>query len=163
MVGPSRGLIGYHGIFLTETRGTGIMSRIFHSYAPYKGPIEGRRNGVLISTGNGDAVAYALFNLEDRGDMFINSGVPVYQGMIIGEHNKDNDLSVNPLKAKQLSNVRASGKDKAIKLKPSRLMSLEQTIAYIQDDERVEVTPRSIRIRKAHLDPNERKKMTSNY
>ena len=160
MVGPSRGLIGYHGIFLTETRGTGIMSRIFHSYAPYKGPIEGRRNGVLISTGNGDAVAYALWNLEDRGDMFINSGTPVYQGMIIGEHNKDNDLTVNPLKAKQLTNIRASGKDKAIKLKPQRLMSLEQTIAYIQDDERVEVTPCSIRIRKAYLDPNERKKMT---
>ena len=162
MVGPSRGLIGYHGIFLTETRGTGIMSRIFHSYAPYKGPIDGRRNGVLISTGNGNAVAYALFNLEGRGDMFINSGVPVYQGMIIGEHNKENDLTVNPLKAKQLTNIRASGKDKAIKLKPTRLMSLEQTIAYIQDDERVEVTPCSIRIRKAYLDPNERKKMSIN-
>jgi GTP-binding protein len=157
-VAPSRGLIGYHGIFLTETRGTGIMSRIFHSYAPYKGPIGGRRNGVLISNGSGDAVAYALWNLEERGQMFINSGVPVYEGMVIGEHSRSNDLDVNPLKAKQLTNMRASGKDEAIKLTPPRLMSLEQTIAYIQDDERVEVTPKSIRIRKEHLNPTDRKR-----
>jgi len=159
-ISPSRGLIGYHGMFLTETRGTGIMSRIFHSYAPYKGPIGGRRNGVLISTGEGDAVAYALWNLEDRGDMFINSGVPLYEGMVIGEHNRDNDLDVNPLKAKQLTNMRASGKDEAVRLRPARLMSLEQTIAYIQDDERVEVTPKSIRIRKAYLNPTDRKRFS---
>lgn len=155
---PSRGLIGYHGPFLTDTRGTGIMSRMFHSYAPYRGAIEGRRNGVLISNGDGDAVAYALWNLEDRGVMFVVPNVPLYQGMIIGEHNRDNDLEVNPLKAKQLTNVRASGKDEAIRLVPPRIMSLEQAIAYIQDDERVEVTPKSIRLRKAILCPNERKK-----
>ena len=159
-IAPSRGLIGYHGTFLTETRGTGIMSRIFHSYGPYTGKIEGRRNGVLISMEDGNAVAYALWNLEDRGDMFITTGVALYKGMIIGEHNRDNDLEINPIKAKQLSNVRASGKDEAIKLSPPRLMSLEQAIAYIQDDELVEVTPQSIRLRKIHLDPNERKRMS---
>ena len=159
-IAPSRGLIGYHGTFLTETRGTGIMSRIFHSYGPYTGKIEGRRNGVLISMEDGSAVAYALWNLEDRGDMFITTGVPVYKGMIIGEHNRDNDLEVNPIKSKQLSNVRASGKDEAIKLSPPRLMSLEQAISYIQDDELVEVTPESIRLRKVHLDPHERKRMS---
>lgn len=158
IIAPSRGLIGYHGIFLTETRGTGTMNRIFHSYGPYAGKLEGRRNGVLISTDKGDSVAYALWNLEDRGSMFIGSGVPVYQGMIIGEHTRDNDLEVNPLKAKQLSNVRASGKDEAIKLTTPRLMTLEQAISYIEEDERVEVTPQSIRLRKAILDPNERKK-----
>lgn len=157
-IAPSRGLIGYHGPFLTETRGTGIMSRIFHSYAPHKGPIEGRRNGVLISNGDGDAVAYAMWNLEERGKMFITPGDKVYQGMIIGEHNRDNDLEVNPLKAKQLSNVRASGKDEAIRLTPPLILTLEQAIAYIQDDERVEVTPKSIRLRKAILDPNGRKR-----
>lgn len=156
---PSRGLIGYHGPFLTETRGTGIMSRIFHSYGPYCGKIDGRRSGVLISTDDGNSVAYGLWNLEDRGQMFIGSGVPVYRGMIIGEHTRENDLEVNPLKAKQLSNVRASGKDEAIKLSPPRLMSLEQAIAYIQEDERVEVTPKSIRLRKIYLDPNDRKRM----
>lgn len=159
-IAPSRGLIGYHGTFLTETRGTGIMSRIFHSYGTYTGKIEGRRNGVLISMEDGNAVAYALWNLEDRGDMFITTGVPVYKGMIIGEHNRDNDLEVNPIKSKQLSNVRASGKDEAIKLSPPRLMSLEQAISYIQDDELVEVTPQSIRLRKIHLDPHERKRMS---
>ena len=159
-IAPSRGLIGYHGQFLTETRGSGIMSRIFHSYGSYCGKIEGRRNGVLISMEDGVAVAYALWNLEDRGDMFINSGVPIYKGMIIGEHNRDNDLEVNPIKAKQLTNVRASGKDEAIKLSPPRLISLEQAIAYIQDDELVEVTPKSIRLRKKYLDSNERKKMS---
>ncbi|MFU7502363.1 MAG: translational GTPase TypA [Candidatus Tisiphia sp.] len=157
-LGPSRGLIGYHGQFLTETRGTGVMNRVFHSYGPYKGIIEGRRNGVLISNGDGEAVAYALWNLEDRGKMFINPNELVYQGMIIGEHNRDNDLEVNPLKAKQLSNVRASGKDEAMRLIPPTLMTLEQSISYIQSDERVEVTPKSIRLRKAMLNPNDRKK-----
>ncbi|GAB4165912.1 MAG: translational GTPase TypA [Rickettsiaceae bacterium] len=159
-IAPSRGLIGYHGPFLTETRGTGVMSRIFHSYAPYCGKIDGRRNGVPISMEDGNSVAYALWNLEDRGSMFITSGVPVYKGMIIGEHNRDNDLEVNPIKAKQLSNVRASGKDEAIRLSTPRLMSLEQAIAYIQDDELVEVTPKSIRLRKRYLDSNERKRMS---
>ncbi|WP_341747872.1 translational GTPase TypA [Candidatus Tisiphia endosymbiont of Dascillus cervinus] len=157
-LGPSRGLIGYHGQFLTETRGTGVMNRVFHSYGPYKGVIEGRRNGVLISNGDGESVAYALWNLEERGKMFINPNELVYQGMIIGEHNRDNDLEVNPLKAKQLSNVRASGKDEAMRLIPPVIMTLEQSISYIQNDERVEVTPKSIRLRKAVLNPNDRKR-----
>ncbi len=155
---PSRGLIGYHGQFLTDTRGTGIMNRIFLKYDTYRGPIEGRRNGVLISNGDGDAVAYALWNLEDRGIMFIEHNTKVYRGMIIGEHNRDNDLEVNPLKAKQLTNVRASGKDEAIRLTPPRMMTLEQAISYIDAAECVEVTPKNIRIRKIYLDPNERKK-----
>jgi GTP-binding protein len=155
---PSRGLIGYHGEFLTDTRGTGLMNRVFHGYAPYKGAIEGRRNGVLISNANGEAVAYALWNLEDRGPMFIPSGVKVYEGMIIGEHSRGNDLEVNCLKAKQLTNIRAAGKDEAVRLTTPRKMSLEQAIAYIQDDELVEVTPKSIRLRKRLRDPNERKK-----
>jgi GTP-binding protein len=155
---PSRGLIGYHGEFLTDTRGTGLMNRIFHGYAPYKGAIEGRRNGVLISNATGEAVTYALWNLEDRGPMFIPGGVKVYEGMIIGEHNRGNDLEVNVLKGKQLTNIRAAGKDEAVKLTPPRRMSLEQAIAYIEDDELVEVTPKSIRLRKRLLDPNERKK-----
>lgn len=134
------------------------MNRIFHGYADYKGNIEGRRNGVLISNGDGAAVAYALWNLEERGKMFINPSDKVYRGMIIGEHNRDNDLEVNPLKAKQLSNVRAAGKDEAIRLTPPMLLTLEQAISYIQDDERVEVTPKSIRLRKALLDPNDRKR-----
>ncbi len=157
-LGPSRGLIGYHGQFLTETRGTGVMNRVFHSYGPYKGIIEGRRNGVLISNGDGESVAYALWNLEERGKMFINPNELVYQGMIIGEHNRDNDLEVNPMKAKQLSNVRASGKDEAMRLIPPVIMTLEQSISYIQNDERVEVTPKSIRLRKAVLNPNDRKR-----
>jgi GTP-binding protein len=155
---PSRGLIGYHGQFLTDTRGTGIMSRVFHSYGAYRGPIEGRRNGVLISNGDGEAVAYSLVSLEERGILFIESGTQVYRGMIIGENSRDNDLEVNPLKAKQLTNIRAAGKDEAIRLTPPKIMTLEQAIAYIQDDERVEVTPKSIRIRKALLDPNDRKR-----
>ncbi|BAE52986.1 Predicted membrane GTPase involved in stress response [Paramagnetospirillum magneticum AMB-1] len=155
---PARGLIGYHGEFLTDTRGTGLMNRMFHGYAPYKGAIEGRRNGVLISNGQGDAVTYALWNLEDRGSMFITGNVKIYEGMIIGEHNRPNDLEVNALKAKQLTNIRAAGKDEAVKLTPPRKMSLEQAIAYIEDDELVEVTPKSIRLRKRLLDPNERKK-----
>jgi GTP-binding protein len=156
---PSRGLIGYHGQFLTDTRGTGIMNRLYHGYAPHKGAIATRREGVLISNSDGESVAYALFNLLDRGPQFIPSGVKVYRGMIIGEHTRDNDLEVNPIKGKQLTNIRASGKDDAIKLAPPRLMSLEEALAYIQDDELVEVTPSSIRLRKQYLDPNDRKKM----
>jgi GTP-binding protein len=155
---PARGLIGYHGEFLTDTRGTGIMNRVFHQYAPHKGPIQGRRNGVLISTDNGNAVAYALWNLEDRGIMFVEPGAAVYQGMVIGENSKAGDLEVNPLKAKQLTNIRASGKDDAIKLTPPRRMTLEQALAYIDEDELVEVTPQSVRLRKELLDPHERKK-----
>ncbi|MGY8986054.1 MAG: translational GTPase TypA [Sphingomonadales bacterium] len=155
---PSRGIIGYHGEFLTDTRGTGTMNKIFHSFEPHKGAMTGRRQGVLISNSTGKAVAYALWSLEDRGPMFIPSHVDVYEGMIIGEHNRPNDLAVNPLKSKQLTNIRASGKDDSIKLTTPRVMSLEQSLAYIDDDELVEVTPTSIRLRKKHLNPNERKK-----
>jgi GTP-binding protein len=155
---PSRGLIGYHGEFLSDTRGTGIMNRLFEKYGPYKGAIEGRINGVLISNSDGDAVAYALNMLEERGTLFISPQMKVYEGMVIGENAKPDDLEVNPLRAKQLSNVRSSGKDDAIRLTPPRRMSLEQAIAYIDDDEMVEVTPQSIRLRKAILCPHERKK-----
>jgi GTP-binding protein len=155
---PTRGLIGYLGEFLTDTRGTGVMSRIFHGYGPWRGPVEGRRNGVLVSTADGETVAYALWNLEDRGPMFLTPGTKVYQGMIIGEHTRDNDLEVNPTKTKQLTNIRTKAADEAIRLTPPILMTLEQAIAYIADDELVEVTPKSIRLRKRHLDPNERKK-----
>jgi len=157
-IAPSRGLIGYQGEFMTDTRGTGIMSRLFHSYGPYKGPIGGRRNGVLISNATGQAVTYALGGLDDRGVMFITPGTAVYEGMIIGEHTRDNDLEVNPLKAKQLTNFRVSGKEEAIRLTPPRLMTLEQAIAYIENDELVEVTPQSLRLRKTLLDPNARKR-----
>ena len=155
---PSRGLIGYHGEFLSDTRGTGIMNRLFEKYGPYKGVIEGRPNGVLISNSTGDAVAYALNALEDRGVLFVNPGEPLYEGMIIGENAKPDDLEVNPMKSKQLTNFRASGKDEGIRLTPPRRMTLEQAIAYIDEDEMVEVTPKSIRLRKRHLDPHERKK-----
>ncbi len=155
---PSRALIGYHGQFLTDTRGTGVMNRVFHGFAPHRGPIEGRRNGVLIATDQGAAVGYALFNLEERGELFVAPGTNVYKGMIVGEHSRGNDLDVNPLKGKQLSNVRASGKDEAIRLSPPRLLSLEQAIAYIDDDELVEVTPDSIRLRKRELEPHMRKR-----
>lgn len=155
---PSRGLIGYHGEFLTDTRGTGLMNRVFHSYAPYKGAIEGRRNGVLISNGAGDTVAYALWYIEERGPLFVGPGVKVYEGMIIGEHSRGNDLEVNCLKGKQLTNIRTTSKDEAVKLTPPRRMSLEQAIAYISDDELVEVTPKNIRLRKRFLDPNDRKR-----
>lgn len=155
---PSRGLIGYQGEFMTDTRGTGVMSRLFHEYAPFKGAIPERRNGVLISNSGGVAVAYALWNLEDRGPMFIEPGVDVYEGMIIGEHSRGNDLEVNPLKGKQLTNIRAAGKDEAVRLTPPRLMSLEQAISYIEVDELVEVTPKAIRLRKLLLDPNARKR-----
>lgn len=157
---PSRGLIGYHGEFLTDTRGTGVLNRVFHTWAPYKGAIEGRRAGVLISMEDGVSVAYALWNLEERGRMFIGSQVQVYQGMIIGEHSRDNDLEVNPLKGKKLTNVRASGSDEAVRLTPHTQFSLEEAIAYINNDELVEVTPQSIRLRKKYLDPHERKRMS---
>lgn len=157
---PSRGLIGYHGEFLTDTRGTGVLNRVFHTWAPYKGAIEGRRAGVLISMEDGVSVAYALWNLEERGRMFIGSQVQVYQGMIIGEHSRDNDLGVNPLKGKKLTNVRASGSDEAVRLTPHTQFSLEEAIAYINNDELVEVTPQSIRLRKKYLDPHERKRMS---
>jgi len=156
---PSRGLIGYFGDFLTATRGTGIMNRVFSHYAPYKGQIPGRREGVLISIESGDAVAYALQNLEDRGPLMVSPGEKVYPGMILGEHNKGQDLEVNPLKAKQLTNFRAAGKDDSIDLTPPMKMTLERAIAYIQDDELVEVTPKTIRLRKRYLDSNERTRM----
>ena len=156
---PSRGMIGYHGEFLSDTRGTGIMNRLFERYGPHKGNIEGRKNGVLISNGAGEAQSYALGPLEDRGVLFVGHGEALYEGMIIGENAKTDDLEVNPMKAKQLTNFRASGgKDDAIRLTPPKKMTLEQAIAYIDDDEMVEVTPKSIRLRKRHLDPHERKK-----
>ena len=158
LLAPSRGLIGYHGDFLNDTRGTGVMSRLFHGYAPHKGPIGGRRTGVLISNATGGAVAYALWNLEERGAMFIGPGERVYEGMIVGEHSRGNDLEVNPLKSKQLTNIRAAGKDDAVRLTPPRILRLEQAISYIEDDELVEVTPRTIRLRKRLLDPHERKR-----
>jgi len=157
---PSRGLIGYHGEFLTDTRGTGVMNRLFHSYAPLKGPIPARRNGALVSTESGMAVAYALWNLEERGPLFIEPGTRVYPGMIIGEHARGSDLDVNPTKGKQLTNVRASGKDEAVTLTPPIRMSLEKAIAYIAEDELVEVTPRSVRLRKRVLDKGQRRRDT---
>ncbi len=160
---PSRGLIGYHGEFLTDTRGTGVLNRVFHEWAPYKGTIAGRRAGVLISMEDGVSVAYALWNLEDRGRMFIGAQEKIYQGMIIGEHSRENDLEVNPLKGKKLTNVRASGNDEAVRLTTHTQFSLEEAIAYINDDELVEVTPASIRLRKRHLDPHERKRMSKTY
>ena len=156
---PSRGLIGYHGEFLTDTRGTGVLNRVFHSWAPHKGPIPGRRAGVLISMENGTSVAYALWNLEERGKMMIGAQADVYTGMIIGEHSRDNDLEVNPLKGKKLTNVRASGTDEAVRLTTPMSLSLEEAIAYINDDELVEVTPNAVRLRKRFLDPHERKRM----
>ncbi len=157
---PSRGLIGYHGEFLTDTRGTGVLNRVFHGWAPHKGAIPGRRAGVLISMEKGQAVAYALWNLEERGRMFLGPQSEVYQGMIIGEHSRDNDLEVNPLKGKKLTNVRASGSDDAVRLTPHVQFSLEEAIAYIDNDELVEVTPNAIRLRKRFLDPHERKRMS---
>ncbi|WP_424943225.1 translational GTPase TypA [Aliiroseovarius crassostreae] len=156
---PSRGLIGYHGEFLTDTRGTGVLNRVFHGWTPYKGAIPGRRAGVLISMENGTSVAYALWNLEERGKMMIGAQADVYQGMIIGEHSRENDLEVNPLKGKKLTNVRASGTDDAVRLTTPMTLSLEEAIAYINDDELVEVTPNNVRLRKRYLDPHERKRM----
>ncbi|MEM8914252.1 MAG: translational GTPase TypA [Pseudomonadota bacterium] len=155
---PTRGLIGYHSQFLTDTRGTGVMSRLFHGYGPYRGDIPGRRNGMLIANAPGTAVAYALVNLEDRGHLIIGSGEAVYQGMIVGEHSRENDLEVNVLKAKQLTNFRAAGKDDAVKLSPPMAMPLEKALSYINDDELVEVTPKALRLRKRLLDPHERKR-----
>ncbi len=155
---PSRGLIGYHSEFLTDTRGTGVMNRLFHAYQPFKGVIPGRRNGVLIANAPGESVAYAIFNLEDRGNFFIGSGEKVYQGMLVGIHNRDNDLELNVLKGKQLTNVRAAGKDEAIRLTTPIALTLEYALAFIEEDEVVEVTPKSIRLRKRLLDPNARKR-----
>jgi GTP-binding protein len=156
--GPARGLIGYHGEFLTDTRGTGVMNRMFLKYAPHKGAVGGRINGVLISTEDGDAVAYGLWYLEERGKLFVVPGTKVYQGMIIGQNAKDNDLDVNPTKAKQLTNIRTTSKDEAVRLTPIVPMTLEQAMAYIQDDELVEVTPQNIRLRKRELLPHMRKR-----
>ena len=155
---PSRGLIGYQNKFLTETRGTGVLNRVFHSYAAFKGDITGRRSGALISTGSGKAVAYAIWKLQERGIMFVEHNSPVYVGMIVGEHNRDNDLEINVLKGKQLTNVRASGTDDAVTLAPPKMMSLEEMMTYINPDELLEVTPKSLRLRKKYLDANERKK-----
>src|SRR5690349_18116304 len=155
---PTRGLIGYQGELLTDTRGTAVLNRLFHGYAPHKGPIQGRRNGVLISNDQGEAVAYALWNLEDRGPMVIEPGWKVYKGMIVGEHTRDNDLVVNVLKGKQLTNIRTTSNDEAVRLTPPIKMTLEKALAYIEDDELVEVTPKSIRLRKKLLDENDRKK-----
>ena len=157
---PSRGLIGYHGQFLTDTRGTGVLNRIFHGWVPHKGPIQGRRVGVLISMENGISVAYALWNLEERGKLFIGAQEQVYEGMIIGEHSRDNDLEVNPLKGKKLTNVRASGTDEAVRLTTPVRLSLEESIAYVEDDELVEVTPKIVRMRKRYLDSHERKRQS---
>jgi len=155
---PTRGLIGYQGELLTDTRGTAVLNRVFHAYAPHKGDVQGRRNGVLISTDDGEAIAYALWNLEDRGPMMIEPGWRVYRGMIVGEHTRGNDLEVNVLKGKKLTNIRTHAKDEMIRLTPPIQMTLERALAYIGDDEYVEVTPKSIRLRKKLLDPNERKK-----
>ncbi|UGV24579.1 translational GTPase TypA [Rhodopseudomonas boonkerdii] len=155
---PTRGLIGYQGELMTDTKGTAIMNRLFHAYLPYKGEIAGRRNGVLISNDQGEAVAYAMFKLEDRGPMMIEPGWKVYRGMIIGEHTRENDLELNVLKGKQLTNIRTTSKDEAVRLTPPIRMTLEKALAYIEDDELVEITPKSIRLRKKHLDPNDRKR-----
>ncbi len=155
---PSRGLIGYHGEFLTDTRGTGIMNRLFAGYGPWRGTIEGRRNGSLISNADGEAIHYSLFYLQERGALFVHPGEKVYVGMIIGEHSRGSDLEVNPIKEKKLTNIRAAGKDDAMLLVPPRRMSLEQAIAYVEDDELVEVTPTAVRLRKRYLDPHERKR-----
>lgn len=155
---PTRGLIGYQSELLTDTRGTAIMNRLFHGYAAYKGDIQGRRNGVLISNEQGEAVAYAMWKLEDRGPMMIEPGWRVYRGMIVGEHTRENDLEINVLKGKQLTNIRTTSKDEAVRLTPPIKMTLEKALSYIEDDELVEITPKSIRLRKRHLDPNERKR-----
>ena len=157
---PTRGLIGYQGELMSDTRGTAIMNRLFHAYAPYVGDIPGRHTGALLSNGDGEAVAYAIFNLQDRGPMFIEHGTRVYAGMIIGEHTRGNDLELNVIKGKKLTNVRASGKDEAVVLTPPIKMSLEKALAYVGDDELVEITPKSIRLRKIYLDANERKRMS---
>ena len=158
LMSPSRSLIGYQGEFLTDTRGSGVLNRVFSHYEPYKGPIDAGRKGVLVSNSEGETAAYALWNLEERGTMFVGGGEKTYQGMIIGENSRQDDLDVNPMKAKQLTNVRASGKDEAVRLTPPRRPTLEQAIAYIEEDELVEVTPKSIRLRKQVLNPSFRKR-----
>ncbi|MCF6303010.1 MAG: translational GTPase TypA, partial [Devosiaceae bacterium] len=155
---PTRALIGYQPELMSDTRGTAIFNRVFHEFVPFKGALPGRRTGVLISNGQGTSVPYALFNLEDRGAMLIDAGVPVYVGMIIGEHTRGNDLEVNPLKGKQLTNIRTQSKDEAVRLTTPKRLTLEQSLGYITDDEYVEVTPKSIRLRKIHLDPHDRKR-----
>ena len=155
---PSRSLIGYHGEFLTDTRGSGVLNRVFHAYEPFRGQIEGRRNGVLVSNSDGETSAYALWNLEERGVMFVGGGEKTYQGMIIGENARPDDMDVNPMKAKQLTNIRSAGKDEAIRLTPPRRPTLEQAIAYVEEDELVEVTPKAIRLRKQVLNPTFRKR-----
>jgi GTP-binding protein len=157
---PTRGLIGYQGELMTDSRGTAVLNKLFHGYEPHKGELHGRRNGVLISTDIGESVAYAMWNLEDRGPMMIEPGWKVYRGMIVGEHTRGSDLEVNVLKGKKLTNIRTHSKDEAIRLTPPIRMTLEKAMAYIEDDELVEVTPKSIRLRKKLLDPNERKKET---
>jgi len=159
---PSRGLIGYQSRFMTQTRGTGVMNRTFHSYGPFKPGITGRVNGALISMETGSAVAFAIFNLQDRGEIFIGHNTEVYQGMICGEHTRENDLEVNFLKGKKLTNMRASGSDENVVLTPPRKMSLEEKMAYINDDEVLEVTPKNLRLRKKYLDHHERKRMSKN-
>jgi GTP-binding protein len=155
---PARGLIGFQGEFMTMTRGTGLMSHIFDGFSPVKGDIPDRHNGVLVSNENGECVAYALFNLQERGRLFVSHGSKVYEGMILGIHSRDNDLVVNPIKGKQLTNVRASGTDEAVRLVPPIQVTLESAIEFIADDELVEITPKSIRLRKRHLDEHERKR-----
>ncbi len=156
---PSRGLIGYQSEFLTDTKGSGVLNRIFNCYAPYKGELNNKRNGALIATDPGEAVAYALYNLQDRGILFVKPQQKIYAGMIVGENAKQGDLEVNVLKGKQLTNIRASGTDEAIRLSPPKLMNLEEMITYIDSDELVEVTPKSLRLRKKALDSNERKRI----
>ncbi|MDP3489469.1 MAG: translational GTPase TypA, partial [Phenylobacterium sp.] len=158
LMAPSRSLIGYQGEFLTDTRGSGVLNRVFSHYEPYKGAIDAGRKGVLVANSDGETAAFALWNLEDRGTMFVGAGEKTYQGMIIGENARADDLDVNPMKAKQLTNVRASGKDESIRLTPPRRLTLEQAIAYIEEDELVEVTPKNIRLRKKVLNPSFRKK-----
>jgi GTP-binding protein len=155
---PARGLIGFQSEFLTMTRGTGVMSHVFDDYGPVKPDLAERRNGVLVSAEEGVAVAYALWKLQERGRMFVNPGEPLYEGMVIGLHSRENDLVVNPVRTKHLTNIRAAGKDEAVRLTPPRKMSLEQAIAYIEEDELVEVTPKSIRLRKRFLEPEDRKR-----
>ena len=155
---PTRGLIGYQGELLTDTRGTAVMNRLFHAYAPFKGDVPGRRNGVLVSNAAGEATAYALFYLQERGSMMIDPQTRVYEGLIIGQHSRDNDLVVNIIQGKKLTNVRAAGKDEALILTPPMRMTLERAMSYIQDDELVEITPQNIRLRKRWLDPNVRKR-----
>ena len=155
---PARGLIGFQGEFMNLTRGTGLMSHVFDNYAPLKGDLPGRRNGVLVSAEQGEAVAYALWKLQERGRMFVVPGDRLYEGMVIGIHARDNDLVVNPIKTKQLTNIRAAGKDEAINLTPPIQLTLESAVEFIGDDELVEITPKSIRIRKRHLQEHERRR-----